>query len=369
MLRKLIAVAAVMTTLSCADPGAVTSPDAAAPLAANASLARCTADQGQQFIDAGEYDKAIREFSCVIDRDPTGVEGYRGRIEAQLMLGLFSDAVRDYTRVMAFVEPVHPDAAQVILAGYAARLAAAPDAVTALTGKSFAHWWFFDYPAAMHVADKLLAAQPNDVYGTLFRGSSRVLQGTKRAEGAADLERAITLAPSSPHVRFIVADAYTYGSLRDPQRAFTEASFALDRGLDTPRIRAILGASHNAFGDLLAAAAQIKIHLELVTTELVTTSPLAAGSSANLAVVPARTYDIPVAVAAGETLSIATSSKDFWDTILVLLAPDGSPVVGSDDYKGYFAGLDWVAPAAGTYRLRVTSFEAVSTGELLVARK
>jgi tetratricopeptide (TPR) repeat protein len=352
MLRKLIAVAAVMTTLSCADPGAVTSPDAAAPLAANASLARCTADQGQQFIDAGEYDKAIREFSCVIDRDPTGVEGYRGRIEAQLMLGLFSDAVRDYTRVMAFVEPVHPDAAQVILAGYAARLAAAPDAVTALTGKSFAHWWFFDYPAAMHVADKLLAAQPNDVYGTLFRGSSRVLQGTKRAEGAADLER-----------------AYTYGSLRDPQRAFTEASFALDRGLDTPRIRAILGASHNAFGDLLAAAAQIKIHLELVTTELVTTSPLAAGSSANLAVVPARTYDIPVAVAAGETLSIATSSKDFWDTILVLLAPDGSPVVGSDDYKGYFAGLDWVAPAAGTYRLRVTSFEAVSTGELLVARK
>lgn len=56
-------------------------------------------------------------------------------------------------------------------------------------------------------------------------------------------------------------------------------------------------------------------------------------------------------------------------TILVLLAPDGTPVVGSDDYKGYFAGFEWVAPAAGTYHLRVTSFEGVSTGGLLVARK
>ena len=41
-----------------------------------------------------------------------------------------------------------------------------------------------------------------------------------------------------------------------------------------------------------------------------------------------------LAVAAGETVSIATSSKDFWDTILILFAPDGTPVLGSDDYKG-----------------------------------
>jgi len=105
------------------------------------------------------------------------------------------------------------------------------------------------------------------------------------------------------------------------------------------------------------------------TTELVVASPLAAGSSASFALVPGRTIEIPIAVAAGETISLQTSSKDFWDTILVLLAPNGTPVVGSDDFKGYMAGLDWVAPAGGTYRLRVTSFEAVDTGTLLVARK
>lgn len=370
MLRRMIGVAAVLSTAACADdPAAVKSPDAPGVLLSAANAVPCTVEQGQQLIEAGQYKQAINQFTCVIGVDPTAVDGYRGRIEAQLMLGRFSDALRDYTRVTAFVEPVHPDAKQTIVAGYQARLEATPGAVVALTGLSFAYWYFFDYPAAEHVVDDLLQVQPNDVYGNLFRGSSRVLQGSKRAAGAADLDRAIALAPASPDVRFIVADAYTYGSLPDPQRAFDEATYALNAGLNTPRIRAILAGSYFAFGDHAAAAAQIAIHLDLVTSELVGTLPLGVGSSMTLGLVPGRTYDIPIAVAAGETISIATSSKDFWDTILVMLAPDGTPVVGSDDYKGYLAGLDWEAPADGTYRLRVTSFESVNTGQLLVVRK
>ena len=72
--------------------------------------------------------------------------------------------------------------------------------------------------------------------------------------------------------------------------------------------------------------------------------------------------------AAGEKVSIATSSKDYFDTIVVLLAPDGTPLVGGDDFKGYFAGFDWVASAAATYRLRVTFFESIITGSVVVAR-
>lgn len=30
--------------------------------------------------------------------------------------------------------------------------------------------------------------------------------------------------------------------------------------------------------------------------------------------------------------------------------------------------FDWVAPTAGTYRLRVTSFESINTGDLIVTR-
>lgn len=339
---------------------------ASAGPAESASLG-CTAEQGQLFIDSGRYKDAIKEFTCLIDALPTEIEGYRGRIEAELLLGRYSDAVRDYTRVNAFVVPVHPDTESIVYSGYDARLAAAPTDIPALTGASFARWWFFDYGYAIHLTTRLLDVRPNDVFGNLFSGSSRLLRGATPNKGPLDLDRAIQLAPSSPDVRYIVADAYTYG-IPDPQRAFAEASLALSWGLDTPRVHAILASAYVAFGDLTAAGAHILRHFELVTTELVPTSPILAGTTMTLDLVPGRTYDIPVDAIAGEMISITTGSKDFWDSILVLLGPDGEPVLGSDDAVGYFAAFEWVAPAAGTYRVRVSSFEAVSTGQLTVKR-
>src|SRR5262249_18888525 len=205
-----------------------------------------TVEQGQLLIDSGQYERAVRVFTRVIEAHPTDVEGYRGRIEAELLLHRYSDAVRDYQRVVALVLPVHPDAKDTILAGYAARLAIAPENIPALTGASAARWWFFDYASAIHVLNQLLDVQPNDPYGNLFRGSSRLLSGATKAKGIEDLELAIALDPQNPHVRFIVADAYTYG-LPDPLRAFAEATLALNWGLDTPRIHAILAVSYIAF--------------------------------------------------------------------------------------------------------------------------
>jgi len=269
----------------------------------------------------------------VIKAAPTEVEGYRGRIEARLLLGSYAEAFRDYSRVTAYVLPVHPDAPSAILAGYADRLASAPDSIPALTGVSFARWWLFDYPQTIKLTDRLLELEPDDVYGNLIRGSSRVLKGVTKERGVADLERAIALAPESPDVRWIVADAYTYGQ-PDPERAFAEASLALQWGLDTPRIHAILASAYNAFGELESAAFHLEEHIDQVTTELLTISTLAPGDSLALDLVPGRVYEIPVPAVAGQTIAITTGSRDFWDSIAVLLAPGGSPVVGSDDDNG-----------------------------------
>ena len=328
----------------------------------------CTAEQGQLLIDQARYKQAIGEFTCVIDAQPSEVEGYRGRIEAKLRLAQYSSAFGDYALVTAFVEPVHPDAGATILAGYAARLETAPNDINALTGDSFARWAYFDYLGAIRVLDRLLDVEPLNSYGYLFRGSSRLLKGRAVTDGVADLDHAIALAPDSPDVRYIVSDAYTYG-LSDPNRAFAEATFALEGGLDTPRVHAILGAAYLAFGNMPAAAAQIQTHIQQVTSTLVTTAPLAKGASMSLDVVPGRTHEIPLVVSAGELVSVASSSKDYWDTILVLLDSNGAPVLGADDSVKYFAAFDWTAPASGTYRMRITFFEGVVTGTLKVARK
>ena len=335
---------------------------------ATAHAANCTVENGQLLIDEGRYQRAIGEFTCVIQDHPTEVEGYRGRIEAQLLLGQYSNSVRDYARVTAVVIPAHPDAQATILGSYAARLETAPNDVPALTGASFARWWFFDYLGAIHVLDRLLDVEPANPYGNLFRGSSRLLKGHAVADGVVDLDYAIALAPESPDVRYIVADAYTYG-LPDPDRAFAEATLALEGGLETPRVHAILGSAYSAFGDVAAAAIHVDAHIQLVTTQLLATSPLARRTSIALDVVPGRTFEIPLVVSAGESISIVTSSNDYWDTILAVLDPDGSPVLGSDDSWKYFAAFDWTAPSSATYRMRVTFFEGVITGTVRVSRK
>lgn len=328
---------------------------------------QCTAQQGQLFIDAGQYEQAIQEFTCVINAEPTEVEGYRGRIEARLLLGSYSDALRDFTLITVHVLPEQPDTQSIILAGYSARLAVDPNNIPALTGKSFMEWADFSYAAAIKTLEKLLQVQPDNVYGNLFLGSSRLLKGAATAKGITNLEYAIQLAPNSPDVHFIVADAYTYG-LPDPQRAFSEATLALNGGLNTPRVHAILASSYLAFGDMSSAAEHIKMHIDLVTTEFVTTNPMDAYTTDTLELVPGRTYSIPVPVTAGETISVRTSSSDYWDTILVLLGPDGTPVAGADDDWFYFAELDWFADQSGTYLLQVTFFESVNSGEVVVTR-
>jgi tetratricopeptide (TPR) repeat protein len=336
-------------------------------LAIPAFATPCSVQSGQSLIDQGKYEKAIDEFTCVINGAPTEVEGYRGRIEAKVLLTRYSDAVRDYQKITAYVLPVHPDAAKTIYAGYEARLAASPNDLTALTGRAFAHWWYFDYHTAIQMLNDLVVMRPKDLFPVLFRGSSRMLSGAAKAKGIADMEKAISMAPSNPNVRWIAADAFTYG-VPDPQRAFDEATLALNGGLDTPRVRAILGTSYNKLGNTLAAAYQINKCIDLSIDELVPTSTIAKGTTVDLNFVPDMAYDVPFTVEAGETISIKTDATDYWDSIAVLLAPDGTPVIGSDDDNRYFAEFSYVAPVAGTYHMKLTFFEAVATGVLHVTR-
>jgi hypothetical protein len=269
---------------------------------------------------------------------------------------------------VAFVVPMQPDAAAAIDGSYAERLVRSGNSQTALAGASFARWVFADYAGAIELLDVLLTIEPDDVFGVLFRGSSRLLQGTAVPAGLADLDLAIELDPYSPDVRYVVADAYTYGASPDSKRALTEATRALEGGLDTPRVHAILAAAHLAGGDHAAAGTHFARHLELVATEVRRTTPLQTGGTLSLNLVPGRVYDVPTPAAAGSTISVATSSSDVTDSIAVLFAPDGNPVTGGDDDLGSFAAVTWAATATGVYRLRVASFEAVETGSLRVTR-
>ena len=60
MSRYIAAAVLVLATIACADPAAVTSPKPRSIGLGSAAVASCTAEQGQEFIDAGQYKQAIR---------------------------------------------------------------------------------------------------------------------------------------------------------------------------------------------------------------------------------------------------------------------------------------------------------------------
>ena len=305
--------AAVLITGVVAHPRAAT----------RAVVGACSPEDGQALIDQGRYKKAVAEFTCVIETQPTGVDGYRGRIEAQLLLG----SVLGCAARLHACDRVRAARAAGCGDRHPCGLRRAPGSRS--PERAGAHrrelraLVLFQYAQATQLLNTLLSVSPDDVYGNLFRGSSGVLGGSA-VHGVPELDRAIELAPQSPDVRFIVADAYTYG-LQDPDRAFAEATLALAGGLDTPRVHAMLGSAWHAFGNQAFSAWHIARHIELVAGELVSAPTLGAGTSLALPLVPGQVYEIPVPVIAGETVSISTGSHDYWDTILVVLGPTARP--------------------------------------------
>lgn len=95
--------------------------------------------QAQKLINEGKYKQAVQAFTAVIAQKPTDADGYRGRAEALLMLDRYSDALSDYSRLVAYVLPVNSNAVSDVYASYDARLAKKPKDLPALTGACFVH--------------------------------------------------------------------------------------------------------------------------------------------------------------------------------------------------------------------------------------
>jgi hypothetical protein len=124
-----------------------------------ARAAACTAEEGQLLIEEGRYAAAIRVFGC-IDGAPTEVDGYRGRIEAEVLAGRFSDAVRDYARVTAK--------------------------------------WFFKYAAAIHLLRHLVELRPDDVSRVLPRFLSTT-PTTSSSSANGSVWSSVARRPSTPY--------------------------------------------------------------------------------------------------------------------------------------------------------------------------
>jgi tetratricopeptide (TPR) repeat protein len=284
------------------------------------------------------------------------LDGWRSRFAIALMAGSYANAVADYTQLGANM----PEVFAQLIAGYEAQLASDPGNLLARMNLGFAQWRTGDYADAVVTLDRLLAGAPDNGFGLLFRGSSRLYLGEVEA-GEADLARALERMPHSADAHFIAADAFA-NALGDFGRAGEQAALARDMGLETPRLNSLLAAAARAQGDEASAALYMGRHIEAVTTDYEDVEPLMNGSAMTLEFAPGRAFRVPVRVEAGETVRITAQGDARTRLISVLLAPDRALVTSGDP------DIERALEAAGDYLLIVGTFEGVGAGEVVLAR-
>jgi hypothetical protein len=183
-----------------------------------------------------------------------------------------------------------------------------------------------------------IAANPDDVDGYFDRGST-FIGDSDCVDAIRDFTRVIEL--DDQYELAYLSRAYCYSETDEP---------------------------------LLGAADALK-YIELHHQDNIDHDPLLPDTPVTLSIEPDMVYRLPVTLTAGQKISLsATASSDSLDPILVLLSPDGTPVIHNDDVSlaqsNFNAGIrNFEVPASGTYTLLVTHAAGGDNGDAEVIFK
>jgi tetratricopeptide (TPR) repeat protein len=109
--------------------------------------------------------------------------------------------------------------------------------------------------------------------------------------------------------------------------------------------------------------------IELEATDTITSTLDEILQNGNLAVVEGTVYRLTFDGVAGQLFSVAALSDDLADPLIVLVAPDGTPLIGNDDSGVNLNSVirDYALTVSGEYTLVVSQAGAAGIGEFELA--
>ncbi len=130
--------------------------------------------------------------------------------------------------------------------------------------------------------------------------------------------------------------------------------------------------SYQGLGETERAAGDFALYVALNAAEVVDGDPLRVGREVTVSMSEGLVFQLPFSADEGDKITISAVSPDgSVDPLLVLLDPEGSPLIGSDDTDA--ANLDFnasveafEAPEDGDYLLLVTHAGGGSEGRVQV---
>jgi len=347
--------------------------------------------RGAAYFDQREYELALADFDRFLEIEPNSGEGYYRRAEAYAQLGNDEAALADFDQAISY-DPEND--------GYYARrgdindtlgnLQEAMDDYLTYARLVAAYGGEMDLFRGERLAELINYLTPTwtPTRATHTPTATATPRLTRTPRPAATATTASTATPrptrtlrptSTPTVQFNPEEA---------QAAFDQGTELLNQGdcvaaidlftqaLDFDPALAFAWISraycYADQGDFAVGASDALQFIALLQVEVVEGDPLQPGQEVSLQLTQGRVYRIPVPLIEGQTLTIRADSPDGnLDPLLVLLAPDGTPLIHNDDGDLDSGDLNariinFPVPESGTYTLIVTHAGSGSEGEVVV---
>ncbi len=373
---------------------------------------------------AGDYEGAYAAYDCQVQADPTNNAALMRRGLVGLMFGPTGEAFADIDTAEANA----PGLLDELLAEVTDSEA---DDLYTLTARAYMRWYRILDDEALQDYDAILEQDPDNVFALLFRGSSSQYLGdveTAAADfermleldpenvsalgviaysyidtadddnGLVYVNQILDLDPEN--LEFLATRAQLFGRsgdiesavadmdrliALDPENAglfedlgwlllraarYEQAISAFDDALamDPTLEFSVLGraTSETALGDVATGAASYSDYIDMIALEALD-AELVDGT-AMVEMNDGSVYRLPLELEAGQTIDVSAISADTSvDPLVLLLGPDGTPLLGNDDvderagdYNAGFSGFE--APESGSYTLVVTHSGSGSAG-------
>jgi tetratricopeptide (TPR) repeat protein len=328
-------------------------------------------DRATNSYQAGDFKKAIFDYSLFILLNPTFSQAYYLRARSYTQLQQYDKALADLSQALKypssgpqFTAQVYSRLAELHLAQddlSAAMsdlnngIAAAPDVPDTYYTRAQL------YAAQNHPQDalsdynKVIALDPKFAEAYLNRGFINQAGG-KLADALADYNKVIELAPNDPSGYAQRAMIYiNQGKFQDALTDLDNAIRLSAQNADTSQLYLSRASAHAELKHAADATADYVEWIRRVHDQDKDGPPLRPGESVTVTMSRGVVYYFAFTGKAGQkvTLSAAGRPDAKVDTLLVLLDPDGKPLAADDDSGGDFSSLiqDFALPKDGQYIL------------------
>jgi tetratricopeptide (TPR) repeat protein len=357
-------------------------------IAAKTDFAIAYNNRGWSHFLLEDYDNALRDFNSAISYDPALAYAYNNRGLVYQLRGDLRNAASDFEYAISLgLEPAswaqyNLGLVDLVLAqeGSAMLPDDEPETVVTTTDSSVELSNLIDQGRVAHemgewsstvmFMTEALALEANNSIAVYLRGRAYIALDNFDA-ALADFERLVELAEagaSFPRREYAYWErAVAHAEVGDFESARADMERAA--AIDPMHVNNFIGNGTIAAlaGDMATAGAAFLDLMQRWETERVEAERMTIGTTSTIEMTRGRVVSIAFRAEAGDRLTIVAASTQA-DPVLVLLAPDGTPIAGDDDSGFMLTALiqGYTFEATGVYTLLVSHAGGGSEGLIAV---